>query len=163
LLALLVVQLSQITGYADENDIAIHFGTQHLINVKGLLLGGIIIGTLGALNDITTTQVATIFEIAKTDKNLTNKQLFKKGLVVGCEHVVSLINTLVLAYAGSSLTIFIFLFYNSSYYPLWVILNSETLSEEIMRTIAGTIGLLFVVPIVTFSAAYFATKRSKGV
>jgi uncharacterized membrane protein len=162
-LSLLVVQLSQITGYADENDIAIHFGTQHLINVKGLLLGGIIIGTLGALNDITTTQVATIFEIAKTDQNLNKKQLFKKGLVVGREHVASLINTLVLAYAGSSLTVFIFLFYNASYYPLWVILNSETLSEELIRTVVGTTGLLFVIPIVSFIAAYFATKRAEGV
>lgn len=163
LLSLLVVQLSQITGYADENDIAIHFGTAHLINVKGLLLGGIIIGTLGALNDITTTQAATIFEFAKTDKNLTAKQLFKKGLVVGREHIASLINTLVLAYAGSSLTIFIFLFYNSSYYPLWVILNSETLNEEVLRTVAGTAGLLCVVPIVSFISSYFAEKASKSV
>lgn len=163
LLSLLVVQLSQITGYADENDIAIHFGTSHLIDVKGLFLGGIIIGTLGALNDITTTQATTIFEIAKTDKNLNHKQLFKKGIVVGREHVISLINTLVLAYAGSSLTVFILLFYNSSYYPLWVIFNSETLNEELIRTIAGTTGLLFVVPIVTFIASYFATKTPKSV
>lgn len=163
LLSLIVVQLSQITGYADENDIAIHFGTQHLIDVKGLLLGGIIIGTLGALNDITTTQATTIFELAKTDKNLTAKHLFKKGLAIGREHIASLINTLVLAYAGSSLTIFIFLFYNSSYYPLWVILNSETLNEEILRTVAGTAGLLCVVPIVTFMASYFAEKTSKSV
>jgi len=163
LISQLVVQLSQITGYADENDIAIHFGTQHLINVKGLLLGGIIIGTLGALNDITTTQASTVFEFAKTDSNLTRKQLFKKGLIVGREHVASLINTLVLAYAGSSLTVFIFLFYNSSYYPLWVILNSETLNEELMRTIAGTTGLLFVVPVVSFISAYFAAKPIKSV
>jgi uncharacterized membrane protein len=163
LLSLLVVQISRITGYADENDIAIHFGTQHLINVKGLLLGGIIIGTLGALNDITTTQAAAIFEFAKTDKQLTVKHLFKKGLTVGREHIASLINTLVLAYAGSSLTIFIFLFYNASYYPLWVILNSETLSEEIIRTIVGTTGLLCVVPIVTFLSSYFAERASKSV
>jgi len=162
-LSILFVQLSLLTGYVDENSIAIHFGTGHLIDVKGLLLGGIIIGTLGALNDITTTQAATMFELAKTDRQLTKKQLFWKGLKVGREHVVSLINTLVLAYAGSSLTIFIFLFYNSSYYPLWVILNSETLNEEIIRTIAGTMGLVLVVPIVTYLAAYFATKHPKSV
>jgi uncharacterized membrane protein len=160
-LSIFFVQLSLLTGYVDENSIAIHFGTGHLIDVKGLLLGGIIIGTLGALNDITTTQTTTIFELAKTDGQLTKKQLFWKGLRVGREHVVSLINTLVLAYAGSSLTIFIFLFYNSSYYPLWVILNSETLNEEVIRTIAGTMGLVLVVPIVTYLAAYFATKISK--
>jgi len=160
-LSILFVQLSLLTGYVDENSIAMHFGTGNLIDVKGLLLGGIIIGTLGALNDITTTQTTTIFELAKTDKQLSKKQLFWKGLKVGREHVVSLINTLVLAYAGSSLTIFIFLFYNSSYYPLWVILNSETLNEEIIRTIAGTMGLVFVVPIVTYLAAHFATKTSK--
>jgi uncharacterized membrane protein len=160
-LSILFVTLSLLTGYIDENSIAIHFGTGHLIDVKGLLLGGIIIGTLGALNDITTTQAATIFELAKTDRQLPQKELFWKGLRVGREHVVSLINTLVLAYAGSSLTIFIFLFYNSSYYPLWVILNSETLNEEIIRTISGTMGLVLVVPIVTFLAAYFTTKTAK--
>jgi len=163
LLSLLIAQISQITGYADENDIAIHFGTQHLINVKGLLLGSIIIGTLGALNDITTTQAAAIFEFAKTDKQLTAKHLFKKGFAVGREHIASLINTLVLAYAGSALTVFLFLFYNSSYYPLWVILNGETLNEEVIRTIVGTAGLLCVVPIVTFLASYFATKPHKSV
>lgn len=159
-LSILFVNLSLLTGYVDENSIAIHFGTGHLIDVKGLLLGGIIIGTLGALNDITTTQVATIFELAHTDKQLTHEKLFWKGLKVGREHVVSLINTLVLAYAGSSLTVFIFLLYNSAYYPLWVILNSETLNEEIVRTISGTMGLVLVVPIVTYIASYFATKNS---
>lgn len=162
-LSILIVQLSYITGYVDENSIAIHFGTGHLIDVKGLFLGGIIIGSLGALNDITTTQAATIFELAKTDMTLNKTQLFKKGIVLGREHVLSMINTLVLAYAGASLTVFIFLFYNSSYYPLWVILNSETLSEEIIRTIAGTSGLVLVVPIVTFIASYFATKTPKSV
>jgi uncharacterized membrane protein len=162
-LSILFVQLSLLTGYIDENSLAIHFGTGHLINLKGLLLGGIIIGTLGALNDITTTQAATIFELAKTDSNLHFKHLFKKGIVVGREHIVSMINTLVLAYAGSSLSIFIFLFFNSNYYPLWVILNSETLNEEVIRTIAGTMGLVLVVPIVTAIATYFATKPSKSV
>ncbi|HWY79259.1 MAG TPA: YibE/F family protein [Candidatus Sulfotelmatobacter sp.] len=162
-LSVLFVKLSLLTGYIDENSIAVHFGTGHLIDVKGLLLGGIIIGTLGALNDVTTTQAATMFELVRTDKQVTRKQLFKKGLFVGREHVVSLINTLVLAYAGSSLTVFLFLFYNASYYPLWVILNSETLSEEVVRTIAGTMGLVLVVPIVTFIAAYFATKTQKSV
>jgi len=162
-LSILFVNLSLVTGYIDENSIAVHFGTEHLIDVKGLLLGGIIIGTLGALNDITITQAATMFELAQTDRQLSHKQLFWKGLRVGREHVVSLINTLVLAYAGSSLTIFIFLFYNSSYYPLWVILNNETLNEEIIRTISGTMGLVLVVPIVTFMAAYFATKPQKRV
>jgi uncharacterized membrane protein len=157
-LSILFVNLSQLTGYTDENSLSLHFGTGHLLNLKGLLLGGIIIGTLGALNDVTTTQAATIFELAKTDRSLTFKQLFKKGLLVGREHVVSMINTLVLAYAGSSLSIFIFLFFNSNYYPLWVIMNSETLNEEIIRTIAGTMGLMLVVPVVTGIAAYYATK-----
>lgn len=162
-ISVLVVQFSLLTGYVDENSIAIHFGTGHLINVKGLLLGGIIIGTLGALNDITTTQATTMFELSKTDVTLNTIQLFKKGLVLGREHVISMINTLVLAYAGASLTVFLFLFYNSSYYPLWVILNSETLNEEIIRTVAGTAGLALVVPIVTFISAYFATKTPKSV
>lgn len=104
-----------------------------------------------------------MFELAKTDITLNKTQLFKKGILLGREHVISMINTLVLAYAGSSLTVFLFLFYNSSYIPLWVILNSETLNEEIIRTVAGSTGLVLVVPIVTFISAYFATKTPKSV
>lgn len=151
------VNLAGLTGLNEETA-SLQFGLTKAINLHGLLLGGIIIGTLGALNDITTTQAAAVFQLAKTDKSLSIEKLFEKGFLIGREHVASLINTLVLAYAGSSLVVFIFLVLNPTKVPYWVIINSELVSGEIVRTIAGSMGLMLVVPIATLAAAVAVKK-----
>lgn len=151
------IDVAKLTGLNEETSI-LQFGMTNVINLKGLLLAGIIIGTLGALNDITTTQAAAVFELSKTDSKLSIKQLFNKGFLIGKEHIASLINTLVLAYAGSSLVIFIFFSLNPMHIPYWVIINNELLSGEVVRTIAGSIGLMLVVPISTIFAAIAAKK-----
>ena len=90
-------------------------------------------------------------------------ELIKRGFRVGKEHIVSLINTLVLAYAGASMGVFIFLSLNlqQNAQPLWVMLNSELLAEEIVRTLAGSIGLILAVPITTVLASFFALNTIK--
>lgn len=130
------------------------------LNLQGLLLAGIIISSLGVLDDVTAAQAATIEEIYLTDTKLTFKELFNKGTSVGQEHIASLVNTLVLAYAGASLPLFLLLILNSSQ-PLWAILNSESLAEEIARTLIGSIALILSVPITTAFAAYYFTKTGK--
>ncbi len=157
-----LVSLSNLSGYGTQDATDLHFGLKSFIDVKALLLGGIIIATLGALNDVTTTQAASIFQLAKSNPKLTFKELFEKGFVIGREHAISLVNTLLLAYTGSSFIIFIFFFYNPNNQPYWVILNNEGFVEEIMKTIIGTAGLLLVVPIVTFLASYYAHKEFKN-
>ncbi len=101
-LSLIAITVLQIVGIGDQSDYALQLATTHFIHPQGLLLGGIIIGTLGALNDITTTQSITIFTLAKENKSQHFIQLFSKSMHIGREHIASLINTLVLAYAGSS-------------------------------------------------------------
>ena len=159
LISMIASKIALLTGFGDDNAKSIHFATKSLIDVRGLLLGGIILGTLGALNDVTTTQVATMFALEKASGDVTFKSIVKQGFIIGREHVASIINTLVLAYAGSSLAVFIFIFYNSSYYPMWVIFNSELLNEEIIRTVSGTIGLILVVPIVTLLTGFILTRK----
>jgi uncharacterized membrane protein len=131
------------------------------IDMQGLLLGGIIIGALGVLDDTTTTQSATIFALSEANEKMKVKDLIIKGLQVGKEHITALVNTLVLAYAGVSLPIFIFLVLNPLNQPIWVILNSEMLVEEIARTIAGSVGLILAVPITTVLAAFFSRYSVK--
>lgn len=152
--------IAQLSGFNEETSI-FQFGPGSNINLVGLLLAGTIIGSLGALNDITTTQSATIFELFETDKSLTVVRLFSKGFLIGKEHIVSMINTLVLAYAGSFLTVFFFLVLNPQKIPLWVIVNSEDISDEIVRTVAGSMGLILAVPIVTLLAALVAVNYRK--
>ena len=156
-----LVQITQLTGINDETSTLLFGPTSH-INLSGLLLAGIIIGTLGALNDITTTQSATIFSLAKQDKKASFKKLFATGFSIGREHIVSMVNTLVLAYAGSALTLLLFFILNPQKIPYWVILNNEAISDEIIRTLAGSMGLILVVPIVTLLAAIVCDKKTRS-
>jgi uncharacterized membrane protein len=127
--------------------------------LQGLFLAGIIIGTLGALNDVTTTQAATIFELGAANPSYGMKELARRGFLIGREHIVSLVNTLVLAYAGTSLIVFIFLNLNPSGAPLWVLLNSELIAEEVVRTVASSFGLILAVPIATLISAWLVTRQ----
>ncbi len=161
LIAIWVVQFTLLNGYGNSDATDLHFGTTSIISLKGILLGGIIISTLGALNDVTVTQAHTVFELANQNSNLTFKQLFARGFMIGREHAISIINTLVLAFAGSGLAILIFFLFNPQQWPYWVIINSESFSEEIIKAIGGTAGLLLAVPIVTLLAAAFCDPKVK--
>lgn len=155
ILAVISVELVRLTGLGTEDAYALKFGPTQSINPKGLLLGGIIIGTLGVLDDITTGLTASVSELVKANSKISFGSLFKSSLEVGKEHIVSLVNTLVLAYAGAALPVFIILVLNPNHVPLWVILNSEIIMEEVVRTLSGSIGLVSAVPITAFLASKF--------
>lgn len=155
------VAFAHLVGLGTEDSYLLEIAPNISINPKGLLLGGIIISTLGALNDVTTTQVATIVALFKANREQTFLHLIEHGMSVGREHITSMINTLVLAYAGTSLPIFIFLVLNPNHMPLWVILNTQQFGEEIVRTIAGSMALMLSVPIATLLSAYLVPKIIK--
>ncbi|HMR01611.1 MAG TPA: YibE/F family protein, partial [Candidatus Gracilibacteria bacterium] len=160
ILAIVFVELTKLSGAGNEDAFFLQFGELGHINIKGLLLGGIIIGALGVLDDITTAQSAAVEEIHKADKKLSQKELFQRGISVGNEHIASLVNTLVLAYAGASFPLLLF-FSVEGLVPLWVTLNKQYMVEEIVRTLVGSTALIFAVPITTWLAAWsFTRKRS---
>lgn len=148
---------AKLIGNGSEESFFLQAGYFGAINLQGLLLGGIIIGTLGILNDITTAQSATVEELHDANKQLTFRHLYLKGSSVGREHIASLINTLVLVYVGSSLPLFLLFTINSK--QLWTVLNSSTLAEEIVRTLVGSIALILAVPLSTALAAYYFTNE----
>ncbi len=158
ILGFLFVKGFHLTGLGDENNVFLQIGNLQ-INSQGLLLGGIIIGALGVLDDVTTAQSAAIFELHKLDKKLSITDLFSKGYNIGREHIASVVNTLILAYAGASLGLFVMFVFNPTNTPLWVMLNTDMIAEEIVRAVAGSIGLILAVPITTIIASYVA-KRS---
>ncbi len=160
--SVLSVEVLGVNGFGSEDVYNLYFAMGGVINAKGLLLSGIIIATLGALNDVTVTQSATIFELKKLNKDMNFLELVKSGISIGREHGASMINTIVLAYAGSSLFIFIFFLVNPQKQPLWAMMNNEFVVEEIIKTLGGTLGILLSVPIVTILAAYFVNKYHKG-
>lgn len=157
--SIVAVQITSLNGTGSEESLFVA-GLLGDINLKGLLLGGIIIGTLGILDDITTSQAAIIEELKLTDESLKFKDLFTKALSVGKEHIASLINTIVLAYAGASFPLFILIVANLTQ-PLWITLNGEFLVEELVRTIVGSSTLIIAVPITSLIASLYYGKMNK--
>ncbi len=151
LFATFVVSFTQLFGLGSEEAISLLQGPFKDINLQGLLLGGIIIGALGVLDDVTTAQSATVAEIHRANPKLGVKELYKRGSAVGKEHIASLINTLALAYVGASLPLM--LIFTKVDFPLWINLNSEFIVEELMRTLIGSSALILAVPITTYIAA----------
>ncbi len=145
------IWLVQLFGKGSEDTFYVQSAFSGTINMKSLLLVGMIIGVLGVLDDVTTALTATIEEIHDANPTLTFKELFTKGMRVGREHIASLINTLVFAYVGSSLPLL--LLFTIQAQPWWVSLNSQFLAEEITRTIVGSTALILAVPITTYLAS----------
>ncbi|HEV8601571.1 MAG TPA: YibE/F family protein [Patescibacteria group bacterium] len=156
-LAITFVHFSKLFGNGSEESVYLQIDQSHHIDLQGLLLGAIILGALGVLDDITTAQSAVVDELRKANPSFTFKQLYQSGISVGREHISSLINTLFLAYAGVSLPLFLLLTINSGA-PIWTTLNSEFIAEEIIRTLVGSITLIVAVPITTLLAAYFWSR-----
>lgn len=153
-LAVLFVNIARLTGLGSDEAFYLQLSPIEKLNLQGLLLGGIIIGALGVLDDVTTSQVAAVDEIHNANPSLPFSELYKRGLSVGQEHIASLVNTLVLAYAGASFPLFLLFTLNTDI-PLWVKINNEVIVEEGIRTLVGSCALIFAVPIATFLAAFF--------
>lgn len=157
LLSFVAVQMGQFVGLGSEEAAFLQFGQTQHINLQGLLLAGILLGTLGILDDITLAQTSVVEQLKAVNKKLTFAELYNRGLTVGKDHIASLVNTLVFAYAGTSLPLFLlFTLYQTQ--PTWVVINSEMIAEELIRTLAGSIGLVMAVPITTFIASYYVTR-----
>ncbi len=158
ILSVIFVNATKLTGLGSEDATSLQIGLD-TINFQGLLLGGMMIGALGVLDDITTGQTAAVYELHNANPQLHFLELIKRARKIGTEHIASLVNTLVMAYAGASLALFIILVMNPSHEPYWVIFNSELIAEEIVRTLAGSIGLILAVPITTLLAATVVSRE----
>ena len=155
LLALIFVEISIFTGAGSEEAAFLQIN-QSQVNLQGLLLASIIIGTLGVLDDVTVTQASAVWELKRANPAYGMKQLYGSALRIGRDHIASTVNTLVLAYAGASLPLLIL--FSVSNRPLGQILNTEMVAEEIVRTLVGSIGLVASVPITTGLAAAVVTR-----
>ena len=159
ILAWFFVNLLRLSGFGSEEASFLSMLPGVRVNLQGILLAGIIIGALGVLDDITVSQSACVFELSEANKDLTWKQLYKRGLNIGQDHIASLVNTLVLAYAGASLPLLL-LFAYSGGEPISTLINREMIANEIVRTLVGSLGLVSAVPITTAIAASFSKRTS---
>ncbi len=142
--------LADFTGLATDEGLTIPLIAAD-IDLASLLLGGAIIGALGALDDVTVTQVATVAELRYRSPGLSARQLIASGIRVGREHIAATVNTLLLAYAGAGLPLL--LLFAVSDQSLAMVANSELIAVEIVRTLCGSMGLVAAVPVTTVLAA----------
>ncbi len=126
------------------------------VNLQGLLLGGIIIGSLGVLNDVTVSQASTVWALARVDATAGFRRLYRTGMRVGRDHIASTVDTLVLAYAGASMPLL--LLFTLARRPVLEVVTGSLVAEEVVRTMVGGIGLVASVPITTGLAAWVASR-----
>ena len=147
------IEFTHLTGLSDDrnNEVAAYMGH---VSIKGLLLAGFIIGSLGVLNDVTITQASAVFELAHLSHD-SRAEVFRRAMRVGSDHIASTVYTLVLAYAGSSLSLL--LLFSVANRSLSDVLTSEGVAIEIARSAVGGIALALSVPLTTAVAAVLAT------
>ncbi len=153
-LALLFTSAAQITGLATEDQIFLLVSTEG-IDVRGLVLAGIVLGSLGVLDDVTVTQVSAVARLREANPDYGIGDLYRTGVRIGRDHIASTVNTLVLAYAGAALPLL--LYYSNIGIGVSEAVTSEIIAVEVIRTLVGSIGLVAAVPITTALAALVVT------
>ena len=149
-LGLLAVDLARLSGVAnDEGATLASFVTT--MNPRELLTCAFIVAGLGVLNDVTITQSSAVWELRAAAPSMGRRALFQSGMRIGRDHIASTIYTIVFAYAGAALPVLLLLFLYER--PVLEMLQTESLSEEIVRTLASAIGLVLAVPVTTAVAA----------
>lgn len=156
LLAGFFINLARLNGTGDENAMFLIQFMQMGINLRGLLLGGMIIGALGVLDDLVTTQASAVVELHQANPALGFRDLYRSSMRIGQDHVAATVNTLVLAYVGASLPLFLMFSLARGNYSY--LANFAFIAEEIVRTLVGSLGLIAAVPLTTAIAIAFVLR-----
>lgn len=152
ILANFFVEAGKLSGFVSEESGFLQEAFGNLVNIKGLMLSGIIIGVLGILDDVTISQSAMVREMKVLNPKMSAGELYRSAMIVGRDHIASMVNTLVLVYAGASMPLL--LLFISSTHSFSEVINYEIIANEIIRTLVGSIGLVLTVPLTTLIAAF---------
>ncbi|MGW3041305.1 YibE/F family protein [Kitasatospora sp. NPDC001159] len=152
-LSLVFASWAHLTGNTSEETALVH-DLYPGIEIRGLLLAGYVIGSLGVLFDVTVTQTSSIWELHQADPTMGAGRLYRTGMRIGRDHIASTVNTLVLAYAGAALPLL--LLFSIAHRDVVSVATSELVAEEVARALVGSIGLVASVPVTTGLAALIA-------
>nr|MBP7006196.1 YibE/F family protein [Patescibacteria group bacterium] len=157
LLSVIFVNWSHLAGLSSEED-RLFFQKNPGLNPRGLLFAGIIIASAGVLEDVAVSIVSGISEVHRVNPRASFRDLFISGMAVGRDHMAALANTLIYAYVGGSLSS---LLLYKQYGQSWLkFINFDSVVDEIVRSLCGTIGLVFTIPISAFLAASLISRSS---
>lgn len=150
-----------LAGLTDEEEQMVIYISQNVsFNFSGLLFAGILMGALGAVMDVSMSIASSINEINDKQSDASIKDLIKSGMNIGKDIMGTMANTLILAYVGGAMYAIIWI---SSYdLPLYRIINQDVIASEIIKSLAGSIGLIFTIPLTAIcSAIIFKRERDK--
>lgn len=159
LLAKFFADFGHITGLASEEANYLKLETLEAIDFSSLVLAGMIITILGILDDVTISQSSIVAQLKSVKKNMKFAELFKRAMQVGRDHISSLVNTLILVYAGASLPLLLLFLDHSQTFVN--VVNLEFVAQEIIETLVGSIGLILAVPITTVFAALWISPNKE--
>jgi uncharacterized membrane protein len=151
------VAAARLTGLTSEETVAIN-NYDPTLDFSGLVLAGVVVAGLGVLNDVTITQASAMWQLHEVSPGMSWRQLYRRGMVVGRDHIASTVYTLVFAYAGAALPLLIL--FDLYPQPWSVTIASSPVAEELIRTLVGSIALVLAVPVTTAVGAFFATAAS---
>ncbi len=157
-IATIWVKVSGLTGLSSDASVYLNFSTKGSLDFSGLLLGSIIIGLLGVLDDVSITQASVVAELKLANEQLGFRELYQRALRVGRDHIGSLVNTLAFAYIGVALPLVLLLAAAES--DVMLSLNQEMVAAELIRILVGSIGLVLAVPFTTMAAAWWYDSHS---
>ncbi len=155
-LASIAVSATHLTGLASEESTYVQSFAGN-VDIRGLILGGIVLGGLGILNDMTISQSSAVREVHMAQPNLSRRQLYASGMRVGRDHIASTVYTLVLAYTGAALPLLILFTLSNRQFA--DVVATELVGEEVVRTLVGSLGLIASVPITTALSAWVEKSR----
>jgi uncharacterized membrane protein len=147
--------VGHFTGLVDEGSQYIS-GVAAQVDLRGLLLAGLVIGALGVLDDVTVTQTWAVWELADVDPEASTRSLFVRAMRIGRSHAASTVNTLVLAYVGATLPLM--LVFSALDLPFGIAVSLEVVAQEVVRGLVGGLGILAAVPVTTAIAALVAGR-----
>ncbi len=148
IMALIFSKLAKMTG-ASEDAIQLTINIANInFEFRELLFSGIIISALGACMDVGMSIASSLDEIKMKNPEITWQELFKSGMNIGRDVIGTMTNTLILAYVGGSLTLI--LLFMASELSILEILNKETIAEQVISALAGSMGVVYTVPITSF-------------
>ena len=154
-----VGEVTPMNGFnMSEAENLLLYGAEKGLTVSGLLVCGVLIAALGAVMDVAMSIASAAWELRERSPDLPPRELFRSGMNIGRDAMGTMANTLILAFAGASFNVL--LLFQVYGYPLIQIINSDAMAIELIQSVAGSVGIVLTVPLVSlFSALLFRRDR----
>lgn len=155
-ISVIAVSTTRLSGVGDEAS-GVLSGLATEMDLRGLLTCSILIAGLGVLNDITIAQASSVWELRSAAPHMSRRELYRRAMRIGRDHIASTVYTVVFAYVGAALSVLILLYLIDV--PMMTLLTREDIVIEIVRTLCGSVGLVLAVPVTTAVAAWFVSPE----